>query len=238
VVAISQAAWKVWTVDLPERRSITVEYENSTRDFVATDDPRVLAGRPLAYPQADWLQMFLRLPVARDILPTSVRQPLRIAGLEENGMFSPSLPHRRFHAMTGTGSWTSMELRASTGWWAIQVAGGLGAPGASLDIVAKKDGRILGSVAPSKLARESWRTAYVKAPAESAVFVARTAGPADWFAFSEPVEMTTLSYWLWALAKQGRWLLAGGLAGALLLAGIGRAPRNPQPRPAGNASAD
>lgn len=237
VVTIGVAARGVWTTDLPERRSITVEYENSSRDFVATDDPRVLDGRPLAYPQSDWLQMFLRLPLAREMLPTSVRQPLRIAGFEENGRFAPSLAHRRFHAMTGTSSWTSGELPAGTGWWALQVAGGLGAPGASLDIVAKKDGRILGSVSPSKLAGNGWRTAYVKAPAESAVFVAKTAGPATWFAFSEPVEMTTLSYWMWALAKQGRWLLAGGLLGCLLLAVVGRTPWNSQSRPAGSASA-
>jgi hypothetical protein len=79
-------------------------------------------------------------------------------------------------------------------------------------------GRVLDSIVPSKVPGNSWRTAYVRAPREPACLVARTDRPAHWFAFSEPVAMSAVSYHAWRLCRQGQTLVAAAGFIALALA--------------------
>jgi hypothetical protein len=211
------AARETWATSLPTKKADHTAYERNVQQFVLTDDFETFRQEILPFPIADWLARVLRRPVVREILPASIRAPLRLDGFsEEAGAPVPPLPHRRIRAISGPGEWRSGPLPPGKGWWKFEVAGALGTEGTSLQIVAAADGRVLATVAPTRLARESWRAAYVPAPREPARLVARNPSATSWFAFSEPVEMSSLSYRTWRLAKQG-WLLASLAGGAALV---------------------
>ena len=61
-----------------------------------------------------------------------------------------------------------------------------------------------------------WRAAYVPGPRDLSNLLARTDSPTRWLAFTEPVEMSTLSYRTWQLTQHGSWVLAAGLGGLLI----------------------
>jgi hypothetical protein len=88
----------------------------------------------------------------------------------------------------------------------------------------------LATVVPAQLPRESWCAAYVRAPGTSAVLVARDASASQWFTFSEPVEMATLSCWTWCLTRHGLEFMAlDGLGFLCVLLVQGWRPDRPSP---------
>jgi hypothetical protein len=124
-------------------------------------------------------------------------------------------------------------VRPTLSYWKIEVAGYLGQPGLSLELISLTTGMVLATVVPTPLPRESWCAAYVRAPDTAAVLVARDASASQWFAFSEPVEMGRFSYWAWRLATGGRFIaLAAGGAAILLFIGLSWLPGLNKPAPA------
>jgi hypothetical protein len=126
-----------------------------------------------------------------------------------------------FHASgSAGGQWESVALVApQAGWLKFEVAGRPGENGSELEIRDAATGRILDSLRPGSRPGDSWRSAYVRAPAQPFVVVAQDSNPESWVAFSQPVEMGTLSYFAWRCVKNGLLLaeLSAGAAFALIL---------------------
>lgn len=222
VVLLTLAAQRSWQGPLQEKRHEHAAYERSVNAFVRTDDYAAFEKSPLPFPLADWLARILRDPVIRPILPASVRAPLAIEGFASAELPGvPPLAGRRVRGVLEPGEWRSALLPAGRGWWKIETAGHIGAPGVTLELITR-DGRVLATIRPPKLPGNSWRTAHVRAPREPAMLVARNASAGRWLAFSEPVEISTLGYRTAQLARHGGWvMLAGGLLGLIGLAGSG-----------------
>lgn len=130
------------------------------------------------------------------------------------------------------GEWRSAPLPPPRfPWLKFETAGHVGEPGVSLELRAARTDALLATVAPTRVPRDSWRAAYVRAPRVPFVVVARDHDPARWMAFSPPVEMGGLSYVAWQLAKNGLLVLycAAALSVALGLLGWRNAlaPRRP-----------
>lgn len=148
------------------------------------------------------------------------------------------------HAETGpggsaTGLWKSAPLQSPLGaWLKFEVAGDLGRPGEkqlSLLLEDARTGVPLGEITPDRPPGDSWRSAYVRAPQDPFVIVARDDSTSSWFAFSPPVEMGKLSYLAWQATKHA-FLLFQLVAGFTLVLAVGLGVRRllrPAALPAG-----
>jgi hypothetical protein len=104
----------------------------------------------------------------------------------------------------GLGSWESDPVPAlNGGWLKFEVAGQVGATGLSLEIRDAATRRVLAEMRPAEQPGNSWRAAYVRAPASPFIITARDDDPAGWLAFSEPAEMGMLSYIAWNAVQNG-----------------------------------
>ena len=109
-----------------------------------------------------------------------------------------------------TGEWRSAPLASPLGaWLKFETAGDLGNPAAplALELRDAQSDALLATVAATKIPGDAWRAAYVRAPHQPFVVVARDADPAHWFAFTAPTEMGNLSHFAWLLTKNGPLLL-------------------------------
>lgn len=220
--------------ELPSIRHWSQTAEMNVQTYLRTG--RFVDSDPLSlpYPKADRLASMLDLPSIRAILPASVRLPLAVEDAAApnssfvSGAVSPATPplaHRKtwgsFTAggRAAQGTWRSLPLPATRGgFWRFEIAGDLGQPGLSLQLVSASTGAVIAGIKPAKFPGDAWYTVNIRAPRETSVLVARDASPAGWFAFSEPVEMATGSWIAAKLAQSASWFLAAGCA--LGLAGI------------------
>ena len=247
---LGEAAQQDFHNDLPNVRAYYRNAEDYTRGYIATGDPAQLAFQDVPYP-TDGLIERLSHPALRALLPQSVRLalPLRPAAAA-NGVFlennasqlhllteprhglapaTPPLPSRptwgSFNATgaAATGEWTSAPLTAPLGGWLVfETAGQIGEPGVALELRDAQTHALLADVRPSKVPRNVWRAAYVRAPREPFVVVARDGDTQRWLAFSAPAEMSSLSYLGWQAAKNGPLIayISGCAAGLLGLAAL------------------
>ncbi len=234
-----------FTIELPDARKYYVQAEANMRRFLATKDPAHLADRNIPYPSADALVERLARPSLRALMPIPLRTPLPLAAdpasaagafVENDARRTPKdQPPRRGLAPTthpldhgtswgshgqGTGEWRSLPVTPTQpgGWLRFEMAGHVGEPGVALELRDAATGRLLSSVAPSKVPGNVWRSAYVPKPAAPFVVVARDTDPERWLAFSGPIEMGPLSYWAWQANKHGLLILQVAGAATLLLA--------------------
>ncbi len=130
-------------------------------------------------------------------------------------------------------TWRSTTLSAPLGGWLkFETAGQhppadrAGAPDApiSLALHDAATGAKLADVAPNKTPGDQWRSAYVRAPAQPFVIVARDASPTGWLAFSGPVEMAWLSVLAWQACKHAALLFTITAAVTIVLAGLALLP--------------
>jgi len=239
---------QMFDVELPTVRTEMRERELNTRAYLATGDARHL-DHDIPYPGKDGLIERLSHPEIRAILPVSVRPPIALDGMSNppsafvrDGVADPTprlAEYRTWGSFTPAGAaaqgeWRSAPIiRPTLSYWKIEVAGYLGQPGLSLELISLTTGMVLATVVPTPLPRESWCAAYVRALDTAAVLVARDASASQWFAFSEPVEMGRFSYWAWRLATGGRFIaLAAGGAAILLFIGLSWLPGLNKPAPA------
>lgn len=125
--------------------------------------------------------------------------------------------------LAGQGIWRSAPLTTTFPWLRFETAGDVGPPynhAVSLALHDAATGEPLAEIVPSRRPRDSWRSAYVRAPARPFVVVARDASVGGWVAFSPPVEMGGLSYWAWQATKHGLTLLYFAAAATLGLFGL------------------
>jgi hypothetical protein len=120
------------------------------------------------------------------------------------------------------GEWRSAPLTSPLGaWLKFETAGDLGNPAArvALELHDARTDALLDTVAATKVPGDTWRAAFVRAPAQPFVVVARDADPAHWLAFGAPTEMGRLSHFAWLLAKNGALLYQCSI-GASLVVGL------------------
>lgn len=122
-----------------------------------------------------------------------------------------------------TGEWRSGPLIAPLrAWLRFETAGHLGEPGVRLELQDARTGRPLAEVRPSRTPGNAWRAAYVRAPRDPFVVVARDTDATRWLAFGPPVEVGHLSYRAWRASKHGLLILWLATGAAVLLTAYGR----------------
>ena len=217
-VCVALATRDVLTGPLPDKKRESLASERSVQAFVLTDDYAAFAKSPLPFPLPDWLARILRRPDIRATLPASVRAPLRVEGFSVPPPDAPAaLFERRTHALVTAGEWRSPPLPPATlAWWKIETSGpAFNAPNSPpLTLVANAVSTPVAATRPPPPAH--WRAAYVPGPRDLSNLLARTDSPTRWLAFTEPVEMSALSYRTWRLAQHGSWVFAVGLGGLLI----------------------
>ena len=237
-VGVAVATRDVLAGPLPNKKQESLASERSVQAFVLTDDYATFATSPLPFPLPDWLARILRRPDIRAVLPTSVRAPLRLEHFSTTPTPpAPDLWERRTHSLTTAGDWRSAPLPPATlAWWKIETTGPAFTPllvslTPPLSLAPSSALSPSSAIAPTRPPHPAeWRAAYVPAPRGPATLLARTDSPERWLAFTEPVEMSALSYRTRQLAQHGAWLAAAGLlplaAAALALrrSGAGRLP--------------
>lgn len=238
--------------DLPAIKEAFVAAQFSARAYLITGDEHFLTASPaLLYPGKEILVERLSHPEIRAILPASLRPPLRLEGrAEPAGSFAPPpashpfatpWPSCRSDVPDGAGTvgeWRSAPVaRGRFPIWRIEVTGHPGLPGVSLALASAGTGRELAHVVPRRSAEGSWRPAFVAAPREPAVLLARDESADRWLGFCEPVEVARFSYWAALFVKRGLELvvLGAGLALAGAAATLLCARARP-PVPAGQES--
>ena len=216
-VCVALATRDVLTGPLPDKKRQSLASERSVQAFVLTDDYATFAKSPLPFPLPDWLARILRRPDIRAILPVSVRAPVRVEGFSVPPPEAPSaLFERRTHALVTAGEWRSPPLPPATlAWWKIETNGpAFTAPTSPpLTLVYNAISTPVAATRPPPPAH--WRAAYVPGPRDLSNLLARTDSPTRWLAFTEPVEMSALSYRTWQLTQHATWLLTLGLLGFL-----------------------
>lgn len=237
LLVVGQGLWHhvhlVINYELPDVARNFQECECNARAYMITGDFARLDGQTISYPSAEALRERLSHPEIRAILPASVRPPLPVSGsTAPAGAFvanNDSLPKRPSLfkyarvwssplAGASQGTWESSPFTpAFDGYLRIDMAGYPGTPGLGLLVRDASTGAPLAEVRPTRQPRESWRSAYVRVPRRPLVLTAANHNSPCWFAFSEPVEMSMLSYWTLRLVKQSSLILFFSAASTLLL---------------------
>lgn len=145
---------------------------------------------------------------------------------ERDGL-SPATPPLEYRTTWGSfgataaSEWESEPLTAPRGGWLkFELAGDTDATGVSLQLLDARTRRPIADVRPTKPSHDTWRAAYVRAPERPFVVAAHVANPAYWLAFSQPVEMTSVSHATWVMIKNGGLILWVSATALLLLTGV------------------
>jgi len=253
----------IWRDELTPAKQSFYYCEQNVRHFLATGDRAFLDHNEIPYPSADVLFDRLQIPELRRILPVTVRPALALTARPEAAGFiradtrrpqaapaptaggaaglSPRTPPLDQAVTWGSygaapgAVWHSQPLQTTLhGWLWFVLAGDAGGSGSVLELRAPDSGRLLAAVRPDRSPGDGWRSAYVRSPAGPFVVAASEQEAGHWFAFSEPVEMGSLSYGAWRAMRQGFLLaeIAGVTAGLAALAAAGAAGRRPPERSA------
>jgi hypothetical protein len=235
-------------MDLPPTKVYHDYCEINVRNYMYTGEIKHLDHDEIPYPGANAFLARIGIPALRAVLPVTVRPPLTVT--ETGSSFIPASPDN--HSPPGPGlspvtqpltyrkTWgsfsldsaptvrefTSAPIHAPLGaWLKFETAGAIGAPDTILELRDAKNGTRLAPIRPNQTPGNTWRAAYVRAPAEAFVIYARSPDSDRWLAFSEPIEMANGSYWAWQLTKHGQLIAAVALALSLLLSVVALAIR-------------
>ena len=232
VACISGLWYLTWRVDkwaIPTWEGNQAKRLAVTRAFMATDDPHVfdkVEELDLPHLNTSELMSLLRNNQIRQILPACARESLRVAHRgDSDGAFvtngcslSTNDPptERSWGSFSGAGAaargeFESVPVAASTlPFLEIPVAGDLGEPGLSLELIELQTGKVT-PVKPLTAPGPKWANVYVKAPAGEFKVVARDESETKWFAFKEPRETGRLSYWARQMLKTWKYCLVAGV---------------------------
>jgi hypothetical protein len=204
----------------------------NVHQFVVSGDlAGFLAKPPLAglpYPDPHRLAQLLQEPYIRQILPFSVRAPLRIEPRAITGdAFVPEgfygiLPRDPLQRSWGSlspvgnpamGRFESQPLACSGGYLKFELAGYVGQSNQRLFLKEPSSADAV-PVKAGLIPRERWLEAFVRCPGDRFQIVAADDDPKTWFAFREPLEMAMGSAFVdWLIGSSSVLLFA-----ALLLA--------------------
>lgn len=231
--SVASGTMDVLRHDLPEFKQHIDACELSVRRYVRSGDDNWLARGPLPLPFKGWLKETLDRPGGRAILPIEVRAPRAILDRSAEplagavGASVPPLEFRRFagtfgkFGSAGSAEWRSEPLQPGTyPYWAIDIAGDLGAPGISIRLESMASGAILVELQSSVPVGARWKTIYVRVPQEPFRVVVKDTSNDHWIGWSEPVEISRVTYFTLTLLKSVRRLrVVSGLAVVLAIVG-------------------
>jgi hypothetical protein len=234
---------RAWKVVIPFWAGYQQKRVELARAFLASNDELVFtASREIDRPWnfVPGLVFLLRTKDIPPILPACARYPLKVTSKDNApSVFVPhgsklnkADPPTEFclgsystNGAAATGTFESAPMTSSLPYLEIAVAGNLGRPGLSLQLVGLDSGKVIDVKPPREPAGE-WVNVDVKAPAGKFKLVARDDSATGWFAFKEPREMGRLSFWAQEIVDAARYFFAGGfvcLAAALGLYCLPRA---------------
>ncbi|HZQ47072.1 MAG TPA: hypothetical protein VFC07_08675, partial [Verrucomicrobiae bacterium] len=208
----------------------------SMRAFLATDDAtRLGLAEDCNFLPIERQARLLRNPYIRHVLPSCVRDSLKVVRNEDNDQ---AFARNGFHldeaeppteiswgsySRNGAGARGGFETlpvkKSSLPFLEIPVAGDLGEAGLSLELVDLATGKTT-TVQPPRIAGGRWLNVYVQAPAGEFKLLARDTSETKWFAFKEPRELGRLSLWTLRLLAAWKYILAAGLGCLLLNLGL------------------
>ena len=120
-----------------------------------------------------------------------------------------------------TGEWRSKSLPGPAPhvrWLRFETAGSPGEPGVSLQLRSAANDRLLAEIKPTRVPGDTWRTAFVPAPAEAYRIVAIDRDPDRWLGFSGPAAMGGLSFLAWQATRHAPLMLGVFAAATAVLA--------------------
>jgi hypothetical protein len=227
----------------PKLRPLVELREENTRAFMVINDEHVFDDKDpllLAFPDGATLVGLLRKDAIRSMLPACVRDPLKVSekghgtfihngwqldrpdGATEKSWGSYSLEN-----ISTPRSFESLPVKKSAmPYLEIPVAGDLGEPGLSLELVDMANGRRT-RINPTRPPGGHWVNIQVPAPEGEFKIVARDENQTKWFAFKEPREMGRLSYWALRISAAWRFFIIAGLP--CLIIGLVKLFRDPTP---------
>jgi hypothetical protein len=221
----------------PGRKTWDENYQRNLRAFMASDDFETFSkgSCPVGIPFFSTTYLanaWLRDPLTRGLLAPPLRDPLPLV-----------IAHNRNDAFAANGQYPTTSIEAARLAWGsytaagnpargilstaplncssqrhlqFEVAGYLGEPGLSLDLVPV-DGGPRVRVRPAHLARESWIPVTVPCPRGPFIIRAKDDSASLWFAFRAPMEVGPL----WSASENviawGRRIFIAGLTLTLLL---------------------
>ncbi len=265
IAGLALLSLRAWQIDIPERQLCFRAQLQLARAFMATDDPRVFdheprsyllayQGDPLAPPlryEAEWTVEYLRNPTVRNLLPACVRLPLAVQAdpAATHGFVTNAyrLAKRGPPTEAYWGSYTedgvaaksrfqSMSVtRSKLRFLEFRVAGDLGKPGLSLDLLDLTSGKTT-SVKPPQAPGDHWQTYQVRAPHGDFKIIASDESDSGWFAFQAPREAGRLSWLAARLVSFGGSLFIAGVGNSLICLAIAlrRRPKGPTLRQTAN----
>lgn len=203
--------------------------QNLKTYLVTGDAERFLAG-PLPLPSSmrGVVKPVFDRPGMRRIMPVSVRPPLELSFSDHPLLYedlppeltandSPDGPGRwgtysgRENALTTWGS--AICSSAGLSYWELAITGDVGVPGVELTLVSVASGQVIERVTTHAPSGE-WKRVHLKVPGEPFRLVA-TSGAGRWLGWTNPVEVSWLSYWIKYALRRAWWPIFVGLALAL-----------------------
>ena len=219
---------------IPDAKAERIAQLNTAGAFIATGNPQVFEAqpdnfRPVPSIEADvWL---LTNPHIRGILPACAREPLHLTPAQNTGgafvrsgwLLTDADPPTETswgsdsaQQAAARGTFESRPVSASAlPYLEIPVAGDLGEPGLSLELIELNGGKVT-EIRPSAPPGGQWVNVRVKAPTGEFKLVARDDSDTKWFAFKEPRELGRWSYWTEKLLAAWAYLLVLGIGGFAL----------------------
>ncbi len=249
VLSLSTIDKRAWNQVIP----VWARYQDNrialTREFLAKNDEQVFANRnrmdlPEVY--VPELVFLLRTKDIPPILPACVRAGLQVvprdnapSGFVAGGskLTTPDPPTERClgsysgDGAAARGTFESAPMTSSLPYLEIPVAGNLGQPGLSLQLVELDSGKVF-DVKPAREPGGQWMNVDLKAPSEKFKLVARDDSATGWFAFKAPREMGRLSFWAAESLATANYLAVAGLlslAAALIFYCLPVTPKSAEP---------
>ncbi len=229
---------RAWELDIPERAFFHQAQLRGVREFIATDDPVYLAAKEREQRSLFYPEMFipvLRDPNIRSRLPACAREPLKVTPAGQgNDVFVPrgwDLKKPDPPTQVSWGSFNKLGAAARGTFESgpiapghlpfleIEVAGDLGKPGLSLELVELATGKHT-AVRPRTVPGRAWERCQVKAPGGPFKLVARDESASGWFAFKAPTELGWMSWVADEILPRASLMFAGGVVWYLLAVGV------------------
>jgi hypothetical protein len=200
---------------------------SQAKAFLASNDEAALRRIPpieLPHPYAPKLAFLLRHPGLRSILPSSLREPLRIAPTSSMGSltFLTNVTNGDVSCTTlgsigsagQTGMFVSDALeRPSLPYLEVSVRGAVRESGTSLSLVDTVTGK---TTAISLDGALNWKKLRVRSPEHSFRVMAQDNSPDSWFEFGPIRESGWMSFWVERILRATGSIMLAGCLGAFI----------------------